>query len=437
MIKNRKIIPTLCKGCGLCVALCSQSAISMRRDEIGLYVPQIDQAACMDCGLCAKTCPAASEYRKHIVADSDISQTLLGPFKKVFVGRATDPDILKNATAGGIVTALLTSAMNNKIIDSCLEVKADESDPFKSQAVIITNIEDVRGVAGSRYLPVELSPAIKKLCVDVTLKRTAIVGLPCQLAGVNLAKTLVTELEQKIAFTIGLFCKQTKDLRFTDLILRTMKLSKEQVRNIKYRSNGWPGDVTVVLKNGEVKTRPCGAFNALWGTLSCSPAFCLTCTNPLAETADIAIGDAWLPRYITSKKRSSLIVIRTQRGMDIVNRAVVDQVVELEEINPEEVLDTQPKFIIAAKKNNYQARLKVLRFFYKDVHSLATDYATTINRGSRLEAWWVYLVRVISSSALFRHVYRYFPKWLLQIMSGFCLRAWRTIYSRTKPNIDI
>lgn len=51
----------LCKGCGLCVAACPKSLITLSQNEInakGHYPAQItDQAACIGCAFCATMCP--------------------------------------------------------------------------------------------------------------------------------------------------------------------------------------------------------------------------------------------------------------------------------------------------------------------------------------------------------------------------------------------
>lgn len=430
LIDNKTLISTLCKGCGLCAAICPQSAITMQHDDIGLFTPRFERSNCINCGLCAKVCPAAEEYKNHL-SPRELIQTksLLGHCEKVFVSRARNPDILQQAAAGGIITALLIWAIEKKIIDSSLVIKADDHDPFKSKAVIATQVSEILSAAGSRYLPVEVSAAIKELRNNKSLKRVAIVGLPCQINGIKLAQTLLPELQQKIALTIGLFCKQTKDLRFTDLILQKMGISKNQVKNIKYRANGWPGDVIVTFKNGEIKTHPYNAFNALWATLSCSPAFCLACSNPLADQADIAVGDAWFPKYVASGRRGSIVIIRTQKGIELIEKAAGEQIIELEEINPKEALAVQPEFIVAAKKYNYLARISALKIFYKDVRLVNTKQPLTARRRKQLEAWWVCVTRKIFSCALFRYAYKYLPDILLRAISIVCIKIWKCIYS--------
>lgn len=46
-----------CCGCTACESICTQKAISMKKDEMGFWYPQIDKEKCVKCYLCQKVCP--------------------------------------------------------------------------------------------------------------------------------------------------------------------------------------------------------------------------------------------------------------------------------------------------------------------------------------------------------------------------------------------
>lgn len=46
-----------CTGCGTCVVVCPQSAISMVLTHSGVYMPTIEYDRCTGCGVCVKVCP--------------------------------------------------------------------------------------------------------------------------------------------------------------------------------------------------------------------------------------------------------------------------------------------------------------------------------------------------------------------------------------------
>ena len=45
-----------CTGCGMCMRICTASAISMNVDIDGFAYPVIDDDLCKGCGLCVKIC---------------------------------------------------------------------------------------------------------------------------------------------------------------------------------------------------------------------------------------------------------------------------------------------------------------------------------------------------------------------------------------------
>lgn len=108
-----------------------------------------------------------------------------------------------------------------------------------------------------------------------------------------------------------MFCKQTKDERFSNFIRSYLKAPNRKER-INYRGSGWPGITSI----GEKKT----AFTDfrlgfMWGTFCYTPDYCIKCRDALGANADISVGDAWLKRYMNSdNKGSSLFLVHSEKG---------------------------------------------------------------------------------------------------------------------------
>ncbi len=425
-----QVIETLCKGCGVCAGICPRDACIMERDSQGLYLPKIDMSRCSRCMLCVGSCPAVPGCMGEMQSKQPFGISdghLIGTYLKSYAGYSADEDLRYKATSGGIVTSLLLSAFENGDIDSALTVESKDGDPFKAHAVIARNKRKILESMGSKYLPVEFSAALRQVIRDDSIKRIGIVGLPCHIEGIRRASEILPDLRKKIVFTIGLFCKQTKNLHFTDLVLTKIGVERKQVREIKFRGDGWPGHIQVTLESGKTVKYPYDTFNSLWATFSCTPVYCLLCSSPMAEFADISVGDAWLDEYRGDRKGISLFLVRTKAGVKIIDQATRDKQICVQSVDPSKVLDAQPRFVVIAKKVNPERRLQVLRLFDHRMVDLHIKQPHLGAMGGYLETLWILGVRSATSSSVFRRFFPLLPRLMLRVLSRGTTEVWRIL----------
>lgn len=412
-----KVISELCKGCGICSGICPSDAIIMKRDVRGIYVPGIDMDKCSRCMVCVQSCPARpvqpteSNPGKYKFSDKELAS----PHLEAYVGYSKNEDLRYKAASGGIVTSLLLDALGSKLIDAALVVLPDKDDIYRSCAQLVKDEEAIRRATGSRYIPVEYSKALKQVLQDKSVRSVGIVGLPCHIDGIKRATSAIPELQQKTSFTIALFCKQTKDIRFTDMVLNKMGVEKDEAKEVKFRGEGWPGMVQVQLINGDIARYPYEKFNSLWGTFSCTPLSCLFCTMPLGETADISVGDAWSGAYLNDKIGLSSVLVRSETGKKIIDQAVQNERIHLEGVNITAILNSKTKFAVVEKKINYYGRLKVLKLFDADIKKAFPRTNKRTNICGYLEAIWCRAIRIFFSSYIFRRIYPVLPNMVLKI----------------------
>lgn len=57
-----KIDQKLCKGCGICMAICPKKVyvLSGKRNNYGSSMPEADEQKCTGCLLCERLCPDAA-----------------------------------------------------------------------------------------------------------------------------------------------------------------------------------------------------------------------------------------------------------------------------------------------------------------------------------------------------------------------------------------
>ena len=46
-----------CRDCGICVAMCPESAITREENDEGVFEYAVDSQRCIGCGFCAGACP--------------------------------------------------------------------------------------------------------------------------------------------------------------------------------------------------------------------------------------------------------------------------------------------------------------------------------------------------------------------------------------------
>lgn len=123
-----------CSSCGACEAVCSEVI------RIENEVPVI-MGECKQRGECYLACPRTYFYSRY--------EGELGKFIKIFSVRAMDGATLERGQDGGAVTALLSYALDKKIIDAALGVKRDEN--WKPGVAISKNKEELIKTAGTIY----------------------------------------------------------------------------------------------------------------------------------------------------------------------------------------------------------------------------------------------------------------------------------------------
>lgn len=286
----------LCTGCATCVSLCPNSAIELVLDySKGIYLPSLKEEKCNYCGICFIICPGHSVNFKDLnlsIFGQEPKDILLGNYLNCYTGYATDYKIRYNSASGGLVTTLLIFALEEGVVDGVLVTKMNEENPLRPHPFIARNREEIISAAKSKYCPVPANVALKQILEDEG--KYAVVGLPCHIQGIRKAEMINKKLNERIILHVGLFCAKTISFLGTQFLLRRIGVRKEEVKKLDYRGEGWPGSMTIQLKN---KQRKLLNLTSYYDSKFSSfvPWRCTLCVDGASELADISFGDAWLP----------------------------------------------------------------------------------------------------------------------------------------------
>lgn len=119
------------------------------------------------------------------------------------------------------------------------------------------------------------------------------------------------------------FCAETPPTAATLSLAERLGVKKgEKLVDLKYRGNGWPGHFAPTVA-GESEPRDKRTYQESWAYLqSFRPWATHIWPDGGGELADISCGDPWYEQPDGVNPGSSLVVVRTRRGQEIVQGAI-------------------------------------------------------------------------------------------------------------------
>jgi len=270
-----------------------------------------------------------------------------------FIGFANDSRIRNAATSGGIGTSLIKYMFEARLIKTAISFNYCKM-KIAYEPQIIDSFEEYM-IAGSIYHEINLLDFIKKK-YDEIISPFCCFALPCQ---VNAIKYILNK--QNIShYIFGLTCSSQLILEATYYLLKVKGIKHNDVERIKYRGDGWPGGINIQIKNGSTVHIP--NLNSIWTKIFHSRLFtldrCFKCNNTLNLDSDVSLADPWLKKYIgTEKNGLTLISCNTMKGEKIINLAVRDRIISVNEISLKIIKESQNRTI--ARKRAYKKHPKI------------------------------------------------------------------------------
>ncbi len=120
-----------------------------------------------------------------------------------------------------------------------------------------------------------------------------------------------------------------------------MGIDPDQVESLRYRGNGWPGHFAVTLKRQSAPASQM-TYKESWGFLQrYRPYSTHLCPDGTGEDADISCGDPWYREVRDGEAGSSLVVVRTERGREIIRKAMEAGYVSLTPADAQKLVGSQ------------------------------------------------------------------------------------------------
>jgi coenzyme F420 hydrogenase subunit beta len=191
--------------------------------------------------------------------------------------------------------------------------------------------------------------------------RYAVAGLPCHIHGLRMAQARIPRLRERVAICISLFCGLNMRPIGTRVALGRRGLPADEVTDLRYRGDGWPGALQVRFRDGrafrEYREHLYSYFDSSFSAYEMPR--CDLCSDAFGELADVSCGDAWLPEYTATDDRgTSVVIVRDTRGQDLL--ASLDQALDLAPLDAERAIASQEN-AITWKKERLRAKATLAR----------------------------------------------------------------------------
>ena len=333
-IRTIKIDPDVCGGCGMCVTNCPANALEMggNKFEVEVVLPKkrhegkyfenlkvevIDKGICSHCGTCAAICPVYGikvedkpiyfpDWEKECI---DCGACVLvcprwdykplsglGEYIEIFAAKSTR----FKGQDGAMVTEIVASALEMKLIDRAVFVSRDEN--WLPKAVVVRKVDELKDekITGTKYSFADVMVELRK-AVFQSKKGVAVVGTPCMISGIRALQDKVDSFK-KVKLAVGLFC--TENFYYWQLSEFLKEKGADLSKAVK--TDITKGKFIVQMEDGKVEI-PVKEFKSIM------PSGCKVCRDFTAVEADVSVGS------VGSKDGFSTVVVRKEHVIDIVN----------------------------------------------------------------------------------------------------------------------
>lgn len=306
-----------CTGCGACNVI-TEGRISLKIDSHGVWQADLSTARAEDDGLGSQVCPFADESPDETDIASELFPSLptdpqIGRYGEVLAAQVKDSDFLANSSSGGLTTWVLKRLIDRQLIDGVIHVGAqDGGRPFSYQ--VSNSVPELLSRRKSIYYSISMADSLAQIKGDG--KKYALVGVPCFITAGRLLAQHDEELQQQLVFFIGLVCGHLKSPGFAELLAWQVGVPPQELGGVDFRvknpnKDAAHYDFEAVTRDGLARRAATSSLlGGDWGLGLFQLDACNYCDDVFAETADLVLGDAWLPEFTADWRGHNVVVTR-------------------------------------------------------------------------------------------------------------------------------
>lgn len=340
----------ICIGCGACSVI-TGGVVPIRLSSSGIYSADISTTPDELIREASEVCPFSDEASSEdeLGAPSlDLNcanwDPRVGAHSASFVARVNDDDYVLKSSSGGLASWLIGELSRNNLIDAFISV-ANSTRSEELFAYSVKGASDYALARKSAYYAATLEEALA--IVKESDRRYALIGVPCFIKAARLLGEKDPVLKQRIRFFVGLVCGHMKSQNFGPSLAWQLGVSPQNLKAIDFRIKrpGRPSssyDFGAVAIDGSTVNAPTrDLVGANWGHGAFQPEACNFCDDVFAETADVALGDAWLPQYTQDWRGRNIVVSRNVEIDSVIRKGIESGALDGEEVDIEVPVHSQ------------------------------------------------------------------------------------------------
>ncbi|MFZ2782534.1 MAG: Coenzyme F420 hydrogenase/dehydrogenase, beta subunit C-terminal domain, partial [Rectinemataceae bacterium] len=340
-----------CIGCGACASVTNSSYV-IEFDMEGKYQAVYQDQTASQLEILSSVCPFANQSSNEDIIGKYLFGSIphikhdkyLGYYLKTYAGSVSLDAYRERGSSGGFGSWLSVALLEEGLIDFIIHVRPSTGSSHLFSYAISSSKEEIKQGAKSKYYPVEMSKMLE--IVRNIPGRYLLIGVPCFIKAAYLLSEQEPIFKERIVYTLGLVCGHLKTDRFSKIIGWELGVHPDKLKFIDFRvklPNSTANSYGVAVsgkEQDEVIISPMKqTIVSNWGHGLFRYIACDYCDDVLAETADITIGDAWLPEYVKDGQGTNIIVVRNSMIQEIIERRISE--LSIEEISAEKVYQSQ------------------------------------------------------------------------------------------------
>ena len=351
LLSPREVVRAgLCVGCGSCAS--GEPSATMRWDRDGFLKPRGEWTSerSMEVALRCPFSPAATDetaIASQRFPDAGQSDPEVGRFAGAWVGHAAEPGFREQGSSGGMVSWVAAELLRTGTVDGVAHVapRHPETDGRLFAYRIARSPEEIGRGAKSRYYPVDLSEVLRE--IRSTPGRYAVVGVPCFIKAVHLLRRSDPLVGERVTHTLGLFCGHMKSAHMIESFAWQMEAEMRRVKGLDFRVKdpsrpaNWYRTRLDFEDGASAAEDWWNLADGDWGAGFFQNPACDYCDDVVAETADVAFGDAWVEPFASDGRGTNVVVARSSEMASLIERGIADGQLELAPVDAHFVAQTQ------------------------------------------------------------------------------------------------